>query len=176
MNIQQVISKAKKNNQVAFRTLFDTYKTSMFTTSFRITNNKEESKDIIQECFLKSFQKLENLKDAHHYAGWLRRMVINASLKYIKSRKISFEILDSDVEAINEDEWYKNVSWQKLKEEIQNLSDGCRTVFTLYALENHKHREIAEILNINISTSKSQYKYACKVLKSKLTKYIDHGI
>ena len=176
MDIQSIISLARKNDQLAFQKLFDMYSRPLFTTSYRITNNREESKDILQECFLDSFRKLDQLSTAEKYPHWLRRMVINKSLKYLKSRRMHFDVLENDHEEINHDEWYKSISWETLKTEIQALSDGCRTVFTLYALEDYKHSEISEILNIHVSTSKSQYRYACKILKSKLKKYIDHEI
>lgn len=174
MQIDKVISRARKNDQKAYRELFEAYSKSMFSTSYRITNHQEESKDILQDCFLKSFQKLPDLKDSARYPSWLRRMVINKSIKYTKFRTTTFELLDSDFIDNVEEDWFVNISWYNLKSAIQNLPDGCRSVFTLFAIENYRHKEIAELLNISISTSKSQYKYACKLLRTKLNKYIDY--
>lgn len=174
MRIEKVISRAKRKDQQAYRELFEAYGKSMFAASYRITNHKEESKDILQECFLTSFQKLKDLKDPASYPAWLRKMIINKSIKYTHSKVITYEMLDSDIIEDQAENWFRNISWSELRLAIQNLPDGCRSVFTLFAIEDFKHREIAELLSISISTSKSQYKYACKVLQSKLKKHIDY--
>lgn len=174
MRIDKVISRAKRKDQKAYRELFKAYSKSMFSTSYRITNDIEESKDILQDCFLSSFQKLDDLKDPSSYPAWLRKMVINKSIKYSKSKATTFEILDSDFIEDKEENWFVNISWSELRLAIQNLPDGCRSVFTLFAIEDYKHREIAVLLNISNSTSKSQYRYACKVLRSQLKKYINY--
>jgi RNA polymerase sigma factor (sigma-70 family) len=84
-----------------------------------------------------------------------------------------FERIDDNSHIVEneEDEWYKKVSFEQIMSAINLLSDGCKQIFILYALEDYKHREIAAYLNVSESTSKSQYQYALKLLQGRLKKY-----
>ena len=159
----------KKNDVVAMRTLYEKYSKEMLATSFRITNNLQDSEDILQDSFLASFQKINQLKEGGKYVGWLKQIVVNNSLAHIK-KKVNFKNLTTVEDRAEEEEenWFEGISFEKIREAIQELPEGSRQVFSLYLLENHKHREIAEMLGISISTSKSQYRYALKILKDKL--------
>jgi len=176
MQIRKYIEGAKRNEAEAFRSLYECYAQQMFATSYRITNNKEDSKDILQESFLKSFTDIDKLLDANKYGSWLKRIVINNSLAFIKKRIMHSATLSDDIQETGEgDNWFEGISMRRIKEEIHKLPDGCRVVFSLYAIEDLKHREIAEQLEISPSTSKSQYKYACILLRKKLGKMIHNG-
>ena len=167
--ITSLVHQVKKHDVVAMRTLYDKYSKEMLATSYRITNNLQDSEDILQDSFLVSFQKIHQLKEGGKYVGWLKQIVVNKSLAQIKKR-VSFKNLDELEDRSEEEEtnWFEGISFEKIKEAIQELPDGCRQIFSLYLLENHKHKEIAELLSISISTSKSQYRYALKLLKEKL--------
>lgn len=168
--IKSLVKQVKRNDVVAMRTLYENYAKEMLAVSFRITNNLQDAEDIIQDAFLKSFQKIEQLKEESKYGGWLKQIVVNKSLAALKKR-INFtniEIVEEWATEENDNDWYKGISFQKIKDAIQTLPDGSRQVFSLFLLENYKHKEIAEMLNISISTSKSQYRYALKLLKEKL--------
>lgn len=130
----------------------------MFSTSIRITNDVHASEDIIQESFITSIQKLGSLTAKNNYQGWLRRIVVNNSLAYLK-KKVKFEKVE-DGRLIDYEEdivWYKNISFENIKAAIQLLPVRSRTVFSLYAIEGYKHREISEMLDISEATSKTQY-------------------
>jgi len=163
------VHQVKKNDVVAMRTLYDKYSKEMLATSYRITNNLQDSEDILQDAFLASFQKIHQLKENGKYVGWLKQIVVNKSLAQIK-KQVHFKELNivEDKAEENEANWFEGISFEKIKEAIQELPEGCRQIFSLYLLENHKHKEIAELLGISISTSKSQYRYALKLLKDKL--------
>ena len=152
------------------RSLYEAFSKQMMATSLRITNSKPDSEDILQESFLHSFQKIEQLKVDEHYGAWLNQIVVNASLKHVKNRidyTTLFEIGHvADVQ--EEARWYEGISFQSIKKEIQNLPDGCREIFSLYLMEGYKHTEVAKLLGVSVSTSKSQYRYALKLLKEKL--------
>lgn len=176
MDLNRVIYNAKQGKQEAYQKLFDKFAKSMFASSMRITNHTEDSKDIVQESFIISFNKLDKLKDPNAFAFWLRRTVINNSLKSLKFRFELLNIPDDFTEDSEPENWYKKLSFDNIRDEIQNLSPGARTIFSLFALEGYKHKEIAEKLDISESTSKSQYRYACKQLREKLIKYRKHEI
>jgi len=167
--ITSLVHQVKKNDVVAMRTLYDKYSKEMLATSYRITNNLQDSEDILQDAFLVSFQKIHQLKEGGKYVGWLNQIVVNKSLAQIKKR-VHFKELNivEDQAEENEENWFEGISFEKIKEAIQELPEGCRQIFSLYLLENYKHKEIAELLGISVSTSKSQYRYALKLLKDKL--------
>jgi len=171
--IQELVTRVKQQDLLAMKMLYEQLAKEMLTTSFRITKNLEDSEDILQEAFLKSFQDINSLKEPAKYVGWLKRIVINKSLNSIK-KKIRFDTIENIPEPLEEDDssWYEDISFEKIRVHIQKLPEGSRQIFSLYLLEGYKHKEIAEILNISISTSKSQYQYALKLLKEMLSKFI----
>lgn len=176
MNLNIVIQNAKQGKQEAFRKLFEQFSTSMYASSLRITNHAEDSRDIVQESFINSFNKLDKLKDPNAFASWLRKMVINNSLKSIKHKFYLQDIPDDYAEESKPENWYENLSFDKIRDEIQELSPGARTIFSLFVLEGYRHKEIAEKLNISESTSKSQYRYARQQLRERLLKYRQYEI
>ena len=156
------------------KVLYNQFAREMLTLSFRITQRMEDAEDIVQESFLTSFQQINKLKEPAHYRAWLKRIVVNNSIKQTR-QKIHFTTIEDLEEEVEEHDnnWYKAISFDKIKTAINTLPDGCRQIFTLYLLEDYKHREIAELLNIAVSTSKSQYRYALKLLKEELVKLKD---
>lgn len=172
--IASLVRKVRKNDPIAMRTLYEAHSKQMMATSLRITNNTGDSEDIIQEALIQSFQKIGQLKTDDKYGAWLKRIVTSKSLQVIKKR-ITFSDLSevSDIyEADDEQGWYRDITFDKIKNELQNLPNGCRTIFSLYLLEGYKHKEIAEELGISVSNSKSQYRYALKLLREKLQEHI----
>lgn len=137
----------------------------MFNVSLRITNHWEEAEDVVQESFVKAFKGLESFRGDSTFGAWLKRIVINDSLTKVKARKIQFSPMDESMDYIpeEEDSGYdidRDLSIAKVKDAMNQLSDGYRTVLSLYLLEGYDHGEIAEILDITESTSKSQFKRA----------------
>ena len=154
------------------RALYDAHSKQMMATSLRITNSLSDSEDILQEAFIQSFQKLSQLKVDAQYGGWLKRIVVTKSLQWIKKRRHFETLMDQNSEMVEEDnnDMYKKVSFEEIKKAILDLPAGCRVIFSLYLLEGYKHKEIADELDISISNSKSQYRYALKLLTQKLKK------
>jgi len=168
--ISSLVHRIKRKDMVAMRSIYERYSKEMIATSFRITNDLHDSEDILQEAFLDSFQKIGQLKDSSKYGGWLKTIVINKSLASIKKR-IHFQDVELAIDIPDEDETLiKAYSFLQLQKAIQELPEGCRQVFSFYLLENYKHKEIAGLLDISVSTSKSQYRYAIKLLREKLSK------
>jgi len=176
-----IIQKAIKGDHSAFRELYNLYAKEMYSVSYRITNHKEETKDVLQEAFLTSFEKMSQLKNVNAYRGWLKKIVINKSIAFLRLNKKNLalqgiEDISKESTEKNLDERYQEISIQQIKTVVQELPKGSRTIFTLYAFEGMIHQEIAEILNIKVSTSKSQYKYACNILKKRLTKFTNYEV
>lgn len=174
--LSNIIMKAKQHDMQALKLLYNQYSHQMVNTSLRITKNLHDTEDIVQEAFIVSFQKLEDLKTPHTYGAWLKKIVVNLSLKSIKSKWSIQDIKESDLEEEeNNQAWYKNISYSKINEAILRLPNGCREVLCLYLLEEYKHKEVAELLGVTVSNSKSQYRYALKLLKEDLSHLIDNN-
>ncbi len=172
--LSSAVKKVAKGDKLAMNWLYTFFVKEMLTISFRITNNLSDSEDIIQESFIQSFDKIGQLKKATNYKHWLKRMVVNNSLKKIQKRRYFQDIEDHEiVEKEEESNWYEGVAFGKIQEAIQLLPDGCREILCLYLLEEYKHKEIASLLDISVSTSKSQYRYAITLLRTKLKKLIN---
>jgi len=167
--IASLVQQLRQKEVLALQGLYKIYAKEMMSSSLRITNSIKDSEDILQDSFVDSFNKIKQLKENKSYGAWLKRIVINASLKWVKQKR-SFENLNTMeiVESSEDDCSYQDVPFETIQKAIQNLPDGCREIFTLYLLEGYKHKEIADELGISTSTSKSQYRYALKLLKEKL--------
>lgn len=179
MSNNSIIQKAALGDRKSLRALYDEHVDTMFASSYRITNDLQASEDIIQDSFLTSFAKLDTLSEENNYQGWLRRIVINNSLGYLRKKKTFSEIESNHTEFIEvekEENWYAEITWDEIRDAIQELPNSARAIFSLYALEGYKHREIAELQSISVGTSKSQYQYAKKLLQELLTKKVKDEI
>lgn len=158
--------------------LYKKFASSMLALCFRYARNRDEAEDLLQEGFLKVFQKISSFRREGSFEGWMKRIMINNALNELKkSRRNPFL---EDIELINEtqildpeepDGHLDPVPANVLMEMIQTLPEGYRIVFSLYVVENYSHREIAGELNISENTSKTQLLKARRVLKNKLKEY-----
>lgn len=162
------INQLKKGNELAAFNLYNSYSHAMYSTLMRMTNDIEIAKDLLQEAFVKAFSKIEHLEDPNAFPGWLKRIVVNTGLEYVRKKKVDFdditEVKDPEMELENE-EFIDN---ETIHEAIKELPDGCRTVLCLHLLEGYKHKEIAKQLDISESTSKTQFRHAKTLLRKKL--------
>ena len=134
----------------------------MYNTSLRIVKDPQEAEDIMQESFLSAFGKIETYQGKVSFGAWLKRIVINNSLDVIKKRRLFFEELDEDYtqlasQEVEIDEELLANQMELIREGIQKLPDGYRVILSLHLLEGYDHEEIAEILDISSSTSRSQF-------------------
>jgi len=142
----------------------------------RMAGNRNDAEDALQEAFINAFNNLQQLKEARLFEPWLRKIVVNECIRHAKSRVRWHEMSDSMAEVAEENnvQWMQVLSFEQIHNEIKNLPDGCREVFNLYVLEDYSHQQIADVLNVTESTSKSQYHRARKLLKERLTKQLIH--
>ncbi len=159
-----IIERCKKGERKAFQELYDLYVNAMFNISVRILNNSDEAEEVLQDSFLKVFERIDTYDKNHSFGAWLKRIVINRSLDVLKKRKLNFVSIDEAnyTEEVVEEESIYDV--EAIKKCITELPDGYRAVLTLFLFEDHSHKEIAEALNISEGTSKSQYNRAKKKL------------
>jgi RNA polymerase sigma-70 factor (ECF subfamily) len=142
--------------------LYDRYARAMFNTALRITANRADAEDVLQDAFTDAFIQLRSFGHKASFGAWLKQIVVYKSIALLKRRRISFADLQpetatlADEEPIDETEIEYSVAG--IKKAISELPDGYRAVLTLYLLEGYDHEEIAEILHISHSTVRTQYK------------------
>lgn len=151
-----------ERDQKAQFQLYKLYYKAMYNTSLRIVNDTMEAEDIMQEAFLSAFDKIESYERQVSFGAWLKRIVINKSLDHIKKRSLDLYSIDEiSLDIPDEKEETGDLDAMRFKiEEIRNaitrLPEKYRIVISLYLIEGYDHDEIAEILDINSSTSRSQ--------------------
>lgn len=173
--IKTLTAQARKGSQQAIYKLYRMYVQPMYNTSIRIVSNQFDAEDILQESFSTAFGSLGSLKEDAMFGAWLKRIVINKSINHLKRNKHSFinvdEIQVTD-EDITDEKISDNITPEMIHDAIKTLPDKARVVLNLYLLEGYMHKEIAEILEISESTSKSQYRRACMLLQDRLNTVI----
>ncbi len=150
----------------------------MFNICFRITGNYEEAEDVLQEAFISAFKNIQTFEGRASFGAWLKRIVVNQAISHVKKKQIDLIVLDHhhmDVEDKLYDDNEIVLQLDALKKAIDKLPPGFRIVFSLYLLEGYDHGEIAEILNISESTSKTQYLRAKRKLREILKKEVNYG-
>ncbi len=160
MTDEQLVEAILRQQAPAQRLLYDKYARKMFGVCLRYAKGKEEAEDLLQEGFIKVFQKLSSYKAEGSLEGWIRRIIINTSLDYIRRQKINWTDIEHIHEPGSEPEIMQKMGTLELLSLVQKLPTGFRTIFNLYAVEGFSHREIGVMLNISEGTSKSQYSRA----------------
>ena len=141
----------------------------MFSICMRLINNATEAEDVMQEAFLNAFTKIDSYKGEVSFGAWLKRIVINRSLDYLKKRKVKFEEINEKINHLPDSQMeIKEVKMEVIKDAIQNLPDGYRVVLSLFLIEGYDHEEISEILGISNSNSRTQYLRAKNKLRELL--------
>ena len=144
----------------------------MYNVSFRITGRQEDAEDAMQEAFISAFRNLGNYRAESTFGAWLKRIVVNKSINVLKKRKTEWMPAEADwdvPEPEPADDYREELTIDRVKKAIGELPDGYRSVLSLYLLEGYDHQEIAEIMGITESTSKSQLNRAKGKLREKLT-------
>ena len=155
--------------------LYLMYSRAMYNIAIRILNNKMDAEDILQESFVKAFERMGDLQDRDLFGSWLKRIVINNCISLQRKRKMIFEEVDEDHcgEVEEPDQEMPEVDPAVVHHAIRELPDKGRAVLVLRALEGYSHKEIAEALGITVSTSKTQYSRCLGLLQKKLKANID---
>jgi RNA polymerase sigma-70 factor (ECF subfamily) len=177
-NINQLVANAKLGSKQAMATIYELYKKQTYGIIIRMLGDKTQADDTFQDVFVAAFKNIKQLQRSENFGAWLRRIVINECIRVSRSKTRWVAINETGVNnesEIIEDDWFTGIDLKTIHEQIKNLPDGYRQVFTLFAIENFSHREIAETLGISESTSKSQYFKARRVIKERLLKKISNG-
>lgn len=169
-----LVEASKRGDQKAQFELYRLYYAAMYNTTLRIVGDSDDAEDVMQEAFLKAFAKLETYRKEVSFGAWLKRIVINKSLDFLrlKREQLSLEDATEVGEMVDEPSGTLEVEYrvEEIKKAIYLLPEGYRIVLSLILMEGYDHEEVSMILNISNATSRTQYHRAKKRLIELLKK------
>ena len=161
-----------KNDRISQKTIYNLFSSKLFSICLRYAKDKSEAEDILQDGFISILGHMNQYNKDKSFDGWLRKIMVNTAidnyhrnLKYYNQEDIA-EIHEIDINNIDIKE--SDFTFDELSLVLKTLPTGFKTVFNMYAIDGYKHKEIANILGISESTSKSQYHRSKLLLQSKL--------
>lgn len=178
-NVDKLIKACIKGDQKSQKLLYEAFYGKMLSVCMRYANDINQAKDILHDGFIKVFINLKKFKNKGSLEGWIRRIIVNNAIDNVRRKKLFFvDETDYNIsETIDDENLLNEIQTTKIKAEIiikliQKLSPAYQTVFNMYVIDEYTHKEIAEKLNINIGTSKSNYFKAKKKLINYYLEYI----
>jgi len=166
----ELIQGCQRHNRQAQQALYRTYSGKMYSLCCRYVKDRMDAEDVLVTAFTKIYEKINQYKGEGSFEGWIRRVVVNESLTYLRKHKNMY--LEMDIEAAAYEPDYHKLENQleadDLMKMIEELPVGYRTVFNMYAIDGFSHLEIADLLGISENTSKSQLSRARALLQKKL--------
>jgi RNA polymerase sigma factor (sigma-70 family) len=174
----ELIEKCREGDRKAQYELYGLYYKAMYNTCLRIISRAEEAEDIMQEAFLSAFHKIRTYKGEVSFGAWLKKIVINKSIDALRQKKIRFEEItpeepdearENGIDLVEDNDQTIEMMVKRIKDAMKELPPGYQVVLSLALIEGYDHEEIAQILSIGKSTSRSQLVRA----KRKLTEIIN---
>lgn len=169
---QPIIDQCKNNNAKAQMQLYNLYCNGMLLVANRYVKDRFIAEDVMQDAFIKAFKNIKKYKNEVAFGAWLKRIVINQSIDYLKKNKLELVAINEEVYKKQEDseEWKidSGISTSEIVQTINRLKEKYRLVLTLYLLEGYDHQEIAKILSITENTSRTHLLRGKKIVKEQL--------
>ena len=173
MTEEAILQGCLQNEAVAQRELYSRYSPKMLSVCYRFAHNREDAEDMLQEGFIKVFSQIHTFQSKGAFEGWIRRIVVHTCINHLKKNKKfneNVDIIHATSLQVREESVPSIVQAKQVVECIRLLPLGYRTVLNLYAIEGYSHKEISEVLEIEESTSRSQYTRAKQMLEDILIK------
>ncbi len=169
----ELIKRCKAGERKAQEILYKQYGAKMLAVCLRYATDRMEAEDMLQNGFIKVFQKLADFREEGSFEGWIRRIMVHGAIEYYRKRHKMLQVVD--LEETGHEQGVnaaaaENLDAKDLMQLIQQLSPGYRMVFNLYALEGYSHKEIADMAGITEGASKSQLSRARAILKEQIEK------
>jgi RNA polymerase sigma factor (sigma-70 family) len=165
----QLVKDCLKGKQAAQKQLYQEFAPAMLGVCYRYTKSLADAEDILQEGFVKVFKFLDQYKNEGELGGWIRRIMVNTALNYLKkSKRYQYDLLFDKMElhVVSNEHPENKINTKDLANLIRQLPTGYQTIFNLYAVEGFSHAEIGQMLGISENTSRSQYMRARQLLIS----------
>jgi RNA polymerase sigma factor (sigma-70 family) len=173
MTEQTILVGCINNDPSAQRELYNRYSPKMLSVCYRFGNSREDAEDMLQEGFIKIFTQIHTFQNKGAFEGWIRRIIVHTCINFLKKNKKfsnSIDLDQADYLEVKEETMPSVMQARQIIECIRQLPLGYRTVLNLYAMEGYSHKEIADMLDIEESTSRSQYTRAKVMLEGILIK------
>ena len=173
MTEEAILRGCLKNEATAQKELYNRYSPKMLAVCYRFAHNREDAEDMLQEGFIKVFSQIHTFRNQGAFEGWVRRIIVHTCINNLKKNKKfneSVDIIHATSMQVREESVPSIVQAKQVVECIRILPIGYRTVLNLYAIEGYSHREIGNMLDIEESTSRSQYTRAKQMLEDILIK------
>src|ERR1700755_1442398 len=168
MTEEQMLAGCLKNNAAAQEALYNRFSPRMLGVCYRFAKNREDAEDMLQEGFIKVFTQMHQYRNEGALEGWIRRIIVHTCINNLKKNKRfneSLDIVHAHGVQIREESVPSIVQAKQIVECIRILPMGYRTVLNLYAIEGYSHKEISDLLDVEESTSRSQYTRAKQMLE-----------
>lgn len=173
MTEEYIIAGCLHNEPSAQRELYNRFSPKMLSVCYRFAQSREDAEDMLQEGFIKVFTQIHTFQNKGAFEGWIRRIVVHTCINFLKKYKKFNDCVDienADLAYLKEETIPSIMQAKQVIECIRLLPIGYRTVLNLYAIEGYSHREISTMLDIEESTSRSQYTRAKSMLENILVK------
>lgn len=170
----KIVEDCKQNNAKAQMQLYDMYCQAMFTIALRYVKDSFIAEDMMQDAFIKVFKNIKNFKGEVAIGAWIKKIVINQCIDYLKKKKIELvSIEEKELTIADNNDWTvkEDVNIDIVTSAINSLPEKYKVVLNLYLIEGFDHQEIAEVLNITEVTSRSQLMRGKNKLKGQLKAY-----
>lgn len=169
----ELISGCLKREKTAQKRLYEQYSSKMYGICYRYVKDSMQAEDIMVTAFMKVFDKIDQFKQEGSFEGWIRRIVVNEALTYLRRNRSMY--IETDLEQADFQPDYDQLSDHLEAEDLLNiiaeLPAGYQIVFNMYAIDGYSHKEIADHLGISENTSKSQLSRARVYLQKKLVQH-----
>lgn len=173
MTEEYIIAGCRHNDPAAQRELYNRFSPKMLAVCYRFAQSREDAEDMLQEGFIKVFTQIHTFQNKGAFEGWIRRIIVHTCINFLKKYKKfndSVDLAQAGYVHIKEETIPSIMQAKQVAECIRLLPLGYRTVLNLYALEGYSHREISQMLDIEESTSRSQYTRAKTMLEGILVR------
>ena len=173
MTEEAILKGCLSNDVAAQRELYNRYSPKMLAVCYRYAHNREDAEDMLQEGFIKVFLQIHTFENRGAFEGWVRRIIVHTCINILKKNKKfreSVDLIHATGLQVKEESVPAIIQAKQVVECIRLLPMGYRTVLNLYAIEGYSHREIGKILEIEESTSRSQFTRAKAMLEYILIK------
>ena len=170
--LKSIIRGCANGDKDAQAKLYPLYADMLFGVCLRYVRNQPDAEDVLQDTFMRVYRGINNYQGNGSFEGWLKTTCVRTALRFLeRKQKLRGDVELSETSEVEDNKFpdaLSNLTVSELMKEVMALPTGYRVVFNLYAIEGYKHKEIAEMLDISVGTSKSQLARARQMLKDRI--------